>query len=85
MAVQLRSETEKLEALIRELPSDLIPEAEDFLEFLLEKHAGRPRQATVEPKQKYIGLSWVGGLSELRDQYTSLELERKAVYEWRGD
>lgn len=74
MPARERSEIEKLEALIRELPPGLIPEVIDFVEFLLHRRA--------RPKQKYVGQSWAGGLSELRDQYTSLELQQQVI-EWR--
>lgn len=78
MAVQERSETEKLEALIRELPPELIPEAEDFVEFLLAKYARKPR-----PKGQFK-LDWRGALEDMRDEYTSVELQHKAL-EWRNE
>jgi hypothetical protein len=65
-----------IEEIIRELPPELQKEVEDFARFLLEKH-----------KQKYgrkLRQNWAGALREFRDQYTSLELQKKAL-EWRGD
>jgi mRNA-degrading endonuclease RelE of RelBE toxin-antitoxin system len=65
-----------LEESIKELPPELRREVEDFVEFLLErrarKHGRRLRQ------------DWAGALSDYRDQFTSLELQKKAL-EWRGD
>jgi hypothetical protein len=51
-------------------------EVRDFARFL---NATRAR-----PKQKYLRQTWAGALREYRDQYTSLELQKKAL-EWWGD
>ncbi|MCS6963947.1 DUF2281 domain-containing protein [Thermoflexus sp.] len=66
----------RLEDLIRQLPPELQEEVADFAQFLLEKRArkrGRP-----------LRQDWAGALREYRDQYTALELQKKAL-EWRGD
>ena len=65
-----------LEELIDQLPPELQREVRDFAEFLLEKHRRKPRRR--------LRLDWAGGLKEYRDQYTSLELQKKAL-EWWGD
>lgn len=65
-----------IEELVKELPPDLQEEVREFAQFLLEKRA--------RGKRKYLRQTWAGGLKEFRDQYTSLELQRKAL-EWRGD
>ncbi|MGO9275458.1 MAG: DUF2281 domain-containing protein [Terriglobia bacterium] len=65
-----------LEELIKELPPDLKREVQDFAQFLLDKK-GRPAR-------RKVGLSWAGALSEFRDQFTSLELQKKSL-EWWGD
>lgn len=65
---------ETLEEKIKTLPPDLKQEVIDFIDFLLEK---RKRK-----NQAKLTLSWFGKLSDLRDQYTSLELQKKAL-EWR--
>jgi hypothetical protein len=64
------------EEIIKELPPDLQQEVLDFAEFLLNK--------TKPPKQKHLRMSWAGALRGYRDQYTSLELQKKAL-EWWGD
>lgn len=63
-----------LEERIRELPPELRHEIEDFLEFLLEKSRRRPRGRPT--------FSWAGALRDLRDQYTSVELQHR-ISEWR--
>ncbi len=65
-----------IEQLMKELPPDLQQEVEDFARFLLERKA---RKAGRKLRQ-----NWAGALSDYRDQYTSLELQKKAL-EWWGD
>ncbi len=65
-----------IEEMIKELPPELQEEVIDFTEFLLEKK--------VHPKQKKLRMTWAGGLKEFRHQFTSLDLQKKAL-EWWGD
>ena len=65
-----------LEELVRELPPDMQEEVREFAQFLLEKR--------VKGQKKFLSQTWAGGLKAFRDQYTSLELQKKAL-EWRGD
>ncbi len=65
-----------LKKLIDQLPPDLQREVQDFAQFLLEK---RRKKAGYRLRQ-----DWAGALSKYRNQYTSLELQKKAL-EWRGD
>ena len=65
-----------LQDLINELPPDLQEEVRDFAQLLLEKKRGT--------KQKHLRQTWAGALKEYRDQYMSLELQKKAL-DWRGD
>jgi hypothetical protein len=64
----------RIEELIRDLPPELHREVEDFVEFLLEKRVKRPR---VKPN-----FNWAGALKDLRNQYTSVELQHQ-ISEWR--
>jgi hypothetical protein len=68
--------TQPLEELVKELPPDIETEVRDFIEFLLmkkERKAGRP-----------LRQDWAGALRDHKEQYTSVELQHKAM-EWRGD
>jgi len=65
-----------LEQLMKELPPELRKEVEDFVRFLLER---RTRKGGTKLRQ-----DWAGALRAYRHQYTSLELQKKAL-EWRGD
>jgi hypothetical protein len=72
----MRDQTKSLTDLVSELPEELQEEVRAFAEFLLE----RRRKKHSRPLRQ----DWAGGLREFRDQYTSLELQKKAL-EWRGD
>jgi hypothetical protein len=65
-----------IEDKIRELPPELQQEVEDFVEFLLERRTRKPARKLRQ--------DWAGALRDYRDQFTSLELQKKAL-EWRGD
>ena len=72
----MQAHSRSLEELVKELSPDRQEEVRDFVLFLLKKQGkksgGKLRQ------------DWAGALKEYRDQYTSLELQKKAL-EWRGD
>lgn len=68
---------ETIEKKIKKLPKDLQKEVFDFIDFLLTK-----RTAKSSPKKKKPKLNWIGGLREYRDQYTSIDLQKKAL-QWR--
>lgn len=65
---------ETLDRKLELLPPELQMEVADFVDFLLTKK--------VPAKKKKPMLGWIGGLKEYRDQYTALELQKKAL-EWR--
>ncbi len=64
---------DSLEEKIAKLPPDLKQEALDFIDFLLNK---------IQKKQEKLSLSWAGVLKQYKDQFTSIELQKKAL-EWR--
>ena len=55
-------------------------EVRDFVEFLLERRAAKLRAE----KRGELKLDWRRALRDLRDRYTSVELQHK-VLEWWGD
>lgn len=67
-----KSLLEKLE----KLPAEKRREVEKFVEALLKKQKPKTRGKLRQ--------DWAGALRDYRDQYTSLELQKKAL-EWRGD
>ena len=71
-------DVEEIGVKIKKLPEHLIPEVLDYIEFLLNKYGNKK---TVESKNKFK-FDWEGGLSKLKDQYTSVELQHKAT-DWR--
>mgnify|MGYP005844110889 CR=1 FL=1 len=66
----------RLEEMVKQLPSELQREVEDFVRFLLEKR--------VRKRGGKFTFDWEGALADLRDQYTSVELLHKSL-EWWGD
>ncbi|MEO0130002.1 MAG: DUF2281 domain-containing protein [candidate division WOR-3 bacterium] len=66
----------KLKDIVEKLPPELQQEVEDFIEFLLTKRSSK--------RGRRLRQDWAGALREYRNQYTSLELQKKAL-EWRGD
>ena len=65
-----------LEEQIKKLTPEQRKEVRRLVASLLKKKSHR--------KPKKLSLSWRGGLRELRDKYTSVELQHKAL-EWWGD
>ncbi len=61
---------------IEALPPALQQQVEDFVDFLRTRHA--------QQKREPMRFDWVGALADLRDEYTSVELQHKAL-EWRED
>jgi len=59
----------EIELKIKELPEDLKREILDYIDFLLKKHR------TSENKIRKFKFDREGGLSELRDKFTSVELQ----------
>ena len=64
-----------LSELVEELPPDARQEVRDFVEFLISKHG---RAAGKKLRQ-----DWAGALQEYREEYSALELQKKALG-WRN-
>ncbi|HHH41789.1 MAG TPA: DUF2281 domain-containing protein [Chloroflexi bacterium] len=64
-----------LEEMVRQLPPELQQEVAEFINFLLER---RMQRSKGKPNFR-----WAGTLKDLREQYTSVELQHK-IAEWRG-
>ena len=65
-----------LEEKIRRLPPDAQRQVEQFVDSLVERQKNKPAGT--------LKLRWRGALRDLRDKYTSVELQHK-VLEWWGD
>jgi hypothetical protein len=70
------ADVKQLEDLVRELTPEARSELRDFAEFLWHRQKRVPKHGLRQ--------DWAGALREQREQYTSVELQHKAV-EWRGD
>lgn len=62
--------------LIDQLPPDLQQEVQDFIEFLLQKRTSR--------KQKKLRMTWAGALQDFKEEFTSIQLQKKSL-DWWGD
>ena len=72
----MSSDHKSLEEIVRELPPDSREKVRQFVETL-----SKPSRDRSEHK---LEQNWAGALSDFRDEYTSLELQQKAL-QWRGD
>ncbi len=61
----------EIERHFKRLPDDLKRELIDYMEFLLEKRS--------QANKKGLELTWRGGLRELKDEYSSVELQHNAL------
>ncbi len=68
---------ETIKEKVKELPPELRQEVVDFVEFLIRKHVRK------KPKGKsQLKLNWKGALEDMKDQYTSVELQHKILKWW---
>jgi hypothetical protein len=68
---------ETIEQVVQLLPPEIQDQVREFIESLLAEQT-KPTEAS-KPK-----LDWRGALRDFREQYTSVELQHKAL-EWWGD
>ena len=64
-----------LQEMLQILPPELQIEVRDFAAFLLERK--------VTQKRLPMKFQWEGALKDLRDQYTSVQLQHQ-ISDWRG-
>jgi hypothetical protein len=67
--------SEPFEVRFNKLPEHLKKEVIDFIEFLSQKHQRSEGSGN-------FSFNWEGGLSELNNKYSAVELQHKAA-EWR--
>jgi hypothetical protein len=72
----MATEIKPLDQLLKELSQDSQAEVRQFVESLIEK---RRRQSGGHLRQ-----NWAGALEDYREQFTSLDLQKKAL-DWRGE
>lgn len=66
----------EIELKTQQLPEALRREVLDYMEFLVKKHKIKK---SVAKKNKF---DWEGGLFDIREEFSSVELQHKAL-EWR--
>lgn len=70
---------QNLDTMVHNLPLSLKREVLDYVEFLLSKY---PKQSKTAVPKKSFKFDWEGGLADIKDKMTSVELQHKAM-EWR--
>lgn len=70
----MKEHPKALEKLVKALPADIREEVRDFVDFVIQKRAKKPHG---KPK-----FDWAGALKDLRDKYSSVELQHD-ISEWR--
>jgi hypothetical protein len=73
---KVQNQRQPLEEMVKNLPLEIQEEVRDFVEFLLEKRVRKPKAK--------LRLDWIGALRDLRDEYTSVDLQHNAL-QWWGD
>ena len=69
-----------LDKKIKKLPQEKQRQVIEYVDLLIAKYE---KKAENKGKKKHrFKFDWKGGLSELKDKYTSIELQKKAL-EWR--
>ena len=72
----MKGSAASLEEVVKKLPPHFQDEVRDYADFLLERTHKKPG--------RILRQDWGGALSRYRDQFTSMELQKKTL-EWRGD
>jgi hypothetical protein len=62
---------------ISELPPELQQEVADIVDYLTSK--------SKHERGRKLKLDWAGGLKDFRDQFTSMELQKKGLEWWEKD
>jgi hypothetical protein len=68
--------THDIEKKLEKLPDHVIPEINDYIDFLLTRYGVKNIDKTK------FNFDWEGKLSKFKDKYTSIELQHKAL-DWR--
>lgn len=66
-----------IEKKIKELPPELQREVADFVDFLIMR-----KKKSDDTKKDSFNFKWAKGLSELKEKYTSVDLQHKSM-DWR--
>lgn len=74
----MNMQEDSLSEIVEQLTPAQKQQVKDFARFLLEQRQSK------SPGQHTLRQDWAGALKEHREEYTSLELQEKAL-EWRGD
>lgn len=69
---------EEINEMLHKLPSEALNEVAHYIEFISKKFP-------YKTEEQFIGLSWAGGLKDLKEKYTSLELQKESLNWWQKE
>lgn len=72
----MATQAKPLDQLLKELPAEAQDKVRELVEELLAK------RETESPR--HLSQVWAGALQEFRNEFTSVELQKKSL-DWRGD
>ncbi|MDT7906854.1 MAG: DUF2281 domain-containing protein [Candidatus Calescibacterium sp.] len=81
---KIKVDEKEIENKLRKLPENLKKEVLDYIEFLIKKYRRElnKKEKGKENKVKGFKFDWEGGLADLKDKFTSVQLQHKAS-DWR--
>lgn len=59
------------------LPKSVQQQVIDYISFLKNKYKNKDSDSNKDKKQKEFSFNWKGGLSEFKDDFTSVELQHR--------
>jgi len=66
-----------IEKKLKELPPEMQQEVVDFIDFLIMR-----KEKSIHSGENSFNFKWANGLSELKEKYSSVDLQRKSM-DWR--
>jgi hypothetical protein len=72
----MQDQIKSLEELFKQLPPENQREVRSYIEFLIARQEARARR---QPQ-----FDWAGALADLRDQYSSVDLQHQ-ITDWRSE
>lgn len=76
-----KMEYKEIKSQFDNLPDPAKREVEDFIEFLSAKYSKKKDSKQKKNKKSPLKFEWAGGLKQLKNKYTSVQLQHKIAKE----